>query len=99
MQSLYARLEQVHTLKNNVIIDDRINLTIGRRFLEAKKTGYPYIIALGKKITESPSQLEVTNLQTDEQLHLEESALLDYVSPKETCAVDRLAFLRSSTPI
>jgi hypothetical protein len=37
VESLYARIEEISSLKNNVLIDDRIGLTIGKRFLDAKR--------------------------------------------------------------
>lgn len=33
----------------DVILDDRSSLTVGKKLLEAKRTGYPYIVVVGKK--------------------------------------------------
>jgi prolyl-tRNA synthetase len=79
VESLYAKIEEISSLKNNVLIDDRIGLTIGKRFLDAKRNGYPYIIALGKKITQDPPLYEIVNLDKNEQLYLSENSLLDYI--------------------
>ncbi|XP_063982690.1 probable proline--tRNA ligase, mitochondrial isoform X2 [Diachasmimorpha longicaudata] len=32
----------------DMILDDRTQLTIGRRMLDAKRTGYPYVVVVGK---------------------------------------------------
>lgn len=32
-----------------MILDDRSSLTVGKKLLEAKRTGYPYIVVVGKK--------------------------------------------------
>jgi hypothetical protein len=44
-----------------------------------KENGYPYIIALGKKITQDPPLYEIVNLDKNEQLYLSENSLLDYI--------------------
>ena len=49
-ENLSDRLTDVPSLKNEVIIDDRLQYTIGGRVTFAKKQGFPYIIALGKKV-------------------------------------------------
>lgn len=79
VESLYDKIESINNLQNNVLIDDRTSFTIGRRFLEAKKNGYPFIVALGRKILQDPVLYEVTNLQRNEQLFLSENDLLNYL--------------------
>ena len=37
-------------MAGEVVIDDRIKYSIGRRVYEASRLGYPYIIILGKKV-------------------------------------------------
>ncbi|XP_026688127.1 uncharacterized protein LOC103521831, partial [Diaphorina citri] len=65
VSKLYSTLSTVNTLSNNVIVDDRTELTIGRRLLEAKLLGYPYIVVIGKAASQTPSLFEVIDLSSD----------------------------------
>ena len=49
-ECLYSRLNDVSGLRGEVLLDDRIQLTIGRRLTQAKSTGMPHVVALGKKV-------------------------------------------------
>lgn len=66
-------------MKNDVLLDDRTGLTIGRRFLEARKMGYRFIIVIGKKAIEESALFEVTDLKQNSQLYLNETALINYI--------------------
>lgn len=48
--SLYDRLNNMVNLRNELVIDDRTNMTVGRRLLEADRQGYPYSIVVGRKV-------------------------------------------------
>ena len=45
---LYDQLESRSEFRNDVIIDDRPNYTVGKKLREAKQTGYSHIILFGK---------------------------------------------------
>ena len=45
---LYDQLNNQAKFRNDIIIDDRGNLTIGKKLREAKKAGYRHIILFGK---------------------------------------------------
>lgn len=66
-QEIYEQLNNLPRLWNDVLIDDRENLTIGKRLLYAKRTGYPIVLVIGLKATCNPPQFElhdtVDNLQ------------------------------------
>ena len=49
-EQLYSRLNSVSGLGGEVLLDDRIQLTIGRRLTQAKFLGLPHVVALGKKV-------------------------------------------------
>ncbi|XP_043268830.1 probable proline--tRNA ligase, mitochondrial [Venturia canescens] len=52
-------------LENNnidVIIDDRDDLTIGRRMLDANRTGYTYLIVIGKQAVEKTPHFEIHDI-------------------------------------
>lgn len=78
-EKLYNLIESVPGLKNDVLLDDRSSLTIGRRFLEARKMGYRFIVVIGKKAIEETALYEITDLKTNSQLHLNETALVNYI--------------------
>lgn len=81
MQQLYNNLEtSLPHLKDNVLIDDRTSLTIGRRALDARRTGYRFIIVLNKKCMESPPLYELNDLARDQQLLLNEYSIVKYIS-------------------
>ena len=56
---LYCSLELQESLKDEIIIDDRLSMTIGKRLKDSQKLGIPFIIVIGSKATESEPQLEV----------------------------------------
>lgn len=48
---LYQELSSNELFPNDVIFDGRGHLTIGHRLLQAKRTGYPYVVITGKKVS------------------------------------------------
>ncbi|XP_072393861.1 probable proline--tRNA ligase, mitochondrial [Diabrotica undecimpunctata] len=78
--NLYKKLEQrIPSLKDNVLLDDRTSLTIGRRHLDAKRIGYRFIVVIGKKSTDNPPLFELNDIENDTQLFLTEDALIEYI--------------------
>lgn len=69
VQKLYMYLNSV--CYNDVIVDDRTNMTIGKRLLEAKRMGYPIGIVLGSKILDSEPKFEMYSIDSDkDDLHV-----------------------------
>uniref|UniRef100_A0A182M4Y8 Probable proline--tRNA ligase, mitochondrial n=1 Tax=Anopheles culicifacies TaxID=139723 RepID=A0A182M4Y8_9DIPT len=66
---LYNDLQTVKHCEGEVIVDDRTQLTIGKRLLDARKMGYPIIVVVGSKVIHEEI-FEVHNLTTDEELNL-----------------------------
>ncbi|GBP10140.1 Probable proline--tRNA ligase, mitochondrial [Eumeta japonica] len=56
-------VQEIPTLAQDVMIDDRHHLTIGKRMMHADRSGYPFIIVCGKSALETPAryELHVTN--------------------------------------
>ncbi|XP_060087855.1 probable proline--tRNA ligase, mitochondrial [Heteronotia binoei] len=77
--------EAVPRLKEEIVFDDRIHLTIGKRLKDAKKLGYPYVIIGGKKALDEPSLFEVWNQNTGENLFLTREAIIDLLSKVSAC--------------
>ncbi|XP_014207794.1 probable proline--tRNA ligase, mitochondrial isoform X2 [Copidosoma floridanum] len=55
----YDLYDQLQNLNIDTIMDDRTQMTIGKRFVEARKTGYPVVIIVGKKSLEFKPLIEV----------------------------------------
>ncbi|XP_068250561.1 probable proline--tRNA ligase, mitochondrial [Palaemon carinicauda] len=72
----------IKSFQDDIIIDDRDTFTIGKRVMEAKKTGYPFIIVVGKKASELVPRFElIENITNNVQLfsHVQ---LLDFLRGK-----------------
>jgi prolyl-tRNA synthetase len=68
------------SLTDEVILDDRTHMTIGKRLKEMKKLGIPYIIVIGAKSTDSNPTVEVHNLRKDEVNDMSISDAISYVA-------------------
>lgn len=77
-------MECHHSFKNDVIVDDRTNLSIGRRLAEAKRVGYPLIIVIGKKAVEDIPRFEVYDLISNQEYEWTDGSLATRL--KEYCA-------------
>ena len=44
------QLSELPNMDDEVILDDRQDLTIGRRLTDAKKSGFPTIVIIGKTV-------------------------------------------------
>lgn len=51
---LYDRLNALPNLRGEVVIDDRLHLSIGQRLQLATASGFPYVVALGKQAGKIP---------------------------------------------
>lgn len=63
-------LTKLPNLKNEVVIDDRVKLTVGNRMFAAMKHGYPYIVVVGKKCLVEPKLYEVIDTITDNSVFM-----------------------------
>ncbi|XP_054836745.1 probable proline--tRNA ligase, mitochondrial isoform X2 [Eublepharis macularius] len=81
LEALYDSVaEAVPHLKDEIVLDDRTHLTIGKRLKDANKLGYPYVIIGGKKALDDHSLFEVWNQNTGETLFLTREAIVDLLS-------------------
>lgn len=67
LSGLYNDLTDV--FGDDIIVDDRTHMTIGKRFVEAKKLGFPFVVVMGKKMNESPSLYELYDSNTKKSDH------------------------------
>ncbi|CAH2100989.1 unnamed protein product [Euphydryas editha] len=54
-----ARQIDRNGFRDDVVVDDRHTLTIGKRLMMADRTGYPYIIVCGRSALETPPRYEL----------------------------------------
>ncbi|KAK5650555.1 hypothetical protein RI129_001584 [Pyrocoelia pectoralis] len=78
-EKVYALLETLPFLQNNILVDDRIQMTIGRRMIDARRVGYPFTIVIGSKCMEEKPIFELVDLQKNLTLNLYEEQLLLYL--------------------
>jgi prolyl-tRNA synthetase len=78
-EELYHRLNSIDDFRNNLIIDNRCNMTIGKRLFEARRTGYPFIVVIGRKALQPVPKFEVHHILMDEETSFSETALIEYL--------------------
>ncbi|XP_038056308.1 probable proline--tRNA ligase, mitochondrial [Patiria miniata] len=64
-------------LQEELLLDDRDHLTIGRRVTDAKKLGYPYIVVLGKRALEDKPLYELHDAQQGTTEYVSKTELLE----------------------
>ncbi|NXT20489.1 SYPM protein, partial [Syrrhaptes paradoxus] len=81
LEQVYDDLaEALPHLAGDSVLDDRTQLTIGRRLKDANKLGYPYVVVAGKRVCEDPPVFEVWNQNTDEVLFLTKEGVIELMS-------------------
>ncbi|XP_018589841.2 putative proline--tRNA ligase, mitochondrial isoform X2 [Scleropages formosus] len=83
-EDLCCGLEELPNLKGEVVLDDRTQLTIGKRLKDASRLGYPYVIVIGQSAMEEQPQFEVRCQQNEETMFLSKEGLLDLLGQVET---------------
>lgn len=64
--------------KNDILVDDRPGLSIGRKVLDSRRMGYPYLIIIGSMACQTPSLIELRVLNKSDPLYLSVSELIHY---------------------
>ncbi len=49
-EDLSDQLNSMPGLTGEVVIDDRTQMTVGKRLYEARRLGYPHVVIIGKKV-------------------------------------------------
>ncbi|CAG8747145.1 4506_t:CDS:2, partial [Dentiscutata erythropus] len=71
IRSLYDFLiSECNGLNDEVLIDDRMNLSFGYRMKDAELLGYPWLMIIGKKFLES-GKIEIHNRHNNQRKYLE----------------------------
>ncbi|NWS04698.1 SYPM protein, partial [Motacilla alba] len=72
--------EALPHLAGDSVLDDRSQLTIGKRLKDAKRLGYPYVVVAGKRVCEDPPVFEVWNQNAGEVLFLTKEGVVELLS-------------------
>lgn len=68
------------SLANDVVLDDRVSMTIGKRLMEMKKLGIPYLVVIGSKsIDEHNPKVEVHNLKENTVSDMSINDAINYI--------------------
>ncbi|XP_008940606.1 PREDICTED: probable proline--tRNA ligase, mitochondrial, partial [Merops nubicus] len=81
LEQVYDHLVQVLPhLAGDSVLDDRTQMTIGKRLKDANKLGYPYVVVAGKRVCEDPPVFEVWNQNAGEVLFLTKELVIELLS-------------------
>lgn len=81
---LVHTLETLPNLRGEVVVDDRTQMTIGKRVKDASRLGYPFVVVVGQCSTEEMPKFEVICQQTSKTIYLSKDGLVDLVRAVET---------------
>ncbi|XP_071117304.1 probable proline--tRNA ligase, mitochondrial [Haliotis cracherodii] len=84
---LSDQLTSMANLSGEVVIDDRTQMTIGKRLYEARRLGYPYIVVIGRKALEAEPQYEVIHTQDAEPVFLSRDQLQHRLASVDTVSL------------
>ncbi|KFD55445.1 hypothetical protein M514_03785 [Trichuris suis] len=74
-------LNELPNLKGEVIFDDRSSQSVGYRFRDAKRMGYPFVVVVNKTALEKPVPLlELHDINNNRLLHLTHLELTNYLA-------------------
>lgn len=67
VEALYRQLSQVPGIgSSNILVDDRSQLTIGKRMMMARRMGYPAVVVVGSKCLEDEVEVHLINEQSQQ---------------------------------
>ncbi|XP_074008647.1 probable proline--tRNA ligase, mitochondrial [Numenius arquata] len=72
--------EALPHLARDSVLDDRTQMTIGKRLKDANKLGYPYVVIAGKRVCEDPPVFEVWHQNAGEVLFLTKEGVIELMS-------------------
>ncbi|XP_032864628.2 probable proline--tRNA ligase, mitochondrial [Tyto alba] len=81
LERLYDHLaEALPHLAGDSVLDDRTQLTIGKRLKDANKLGYPYVVVAGKRVCEDPPVFEVWDQNAGDVFFLTKEGVTELLS-------------------
>lgn len=79
-EQIYKELESNVALRDEVVVDDRLNMTIGKRLRDTQKLGIPFVIVIGKEAAEMEPRLEIHHLNSNFSSHMTMSAVISHIA-------------------
>ncbi|XP_061941636.1 probable proline--tRNA ligase, mitochondrial isoform X2 [Apis cerana] len=76
-------MEILNQLNIDTILDDRTDLTIGKRFMHARITGFPYVIIIGKSIMNFPPLIEIHNINNSTNCEISLNDIPNYFNNED----------------
>jgi prolyl-tRNA synthetase len=84
-ESLYDELTgRFSSLRQEVVIDDRLHLSIGQRVKQAQAAGYPHLCVLGRQALSEPPLFEYIDVYNGSVQHVDRQQLLNTLAAIET---------------
>ena len=83
-EQLSAQLSRFAHLQDDVILDDRHQVTIGRRVSSMRALGVPHVIAVGRRSLEQPALYEYIDVYNDTVTYLRDTELVGLLSVLDT---------------
>ncbi|OXB51380.1 hypothetical protein ASZ78_008785 [Callipepla squamata] len=81
LERLYDDVAQaLPRLVGDTVLDDRTQMTIGRRLKDANKLGYPYVVIAGRRVCEEPPAFEVWDQSCGTVLYLTKDGVIELLS-------------------
>ncbi|KAM8930416.1 putative proline--tRNA ligase, mitochondrial [Pelodytes ibericus] len=77
-------IHSISYMRDEIVLDDRNHMTIGKRVKEAEMMGYPFIIVVGRKALENPPVFEVRSHNTGEVQFLSRDGVVDFLRKVQT---------------
>ncbi|XP_054707160.1 probable proline--tRNA ligase, mitochondrial [Uloborus diversus] len=75
-------LNKIDWLNNNIVIDERTNLTIGKRLQDASAIGIPFVIVVAGSALEEVPKVEVVDVYNSQTMFLTHKEILYYFRSK-----------------
>ncbi|NXX89406.1 SYPM protein, partial [Centropus bengalensis] len=81
LEQLFDHLAEARPhLAGDSVLDDRTQLTVGKRLKDANRLGYPYVVVAGKRVCEDPPVFEVWDQNANEVLFLTKEGVMELMS-------------------
>lgn len=79
MDDILKCIHDIGLPRNDLIIDDRTYMTIGKRMQDCNALGFPFVIVFGRETAKEIPQFEVHNLNKGEMTIATKDVLLEYL--------------------
>lgn len=82
LSELYQWLQSIPHLKHDIIVDDRGDKTIGKRLLEAKLFGFPFVVVASREACQETPLYELHDINAGKNYLMPRSVLTQFLIDK-----------------